>query len=128
MTLAAALVLALVAAPAADARVSATVADGVVNPDGSATIPVTVRCPPQATVLEALVTLSQDDQAISGMGGLGAVPCRNGRKGVTTLVTVRPFDGAFHAGAAFASPYVLVQRKKSESTESGGTAAAITLR
>ena len=118
--------LALVVAPVAYAVVTATVGDGTANTDGSASVPVTVSCTPGAKVIEAHVTLSQDDQTISGMGGIAGVRC-NGRPR-TYLVRVVPVEGAFHAGTAFASPYVLVERRSGKTTESGGTAGSITLR
>lgn len=121
-----AVALALVIAPVAYAVVTATVGDGTANTDGSASVPVTVSCPAGTKVIEALVTLSQDDQTISGMGGIAGVRC-NGRAR-TYLVRVAPTQGAFHAGTAFASPYVLVQRRSGNTTESGGTGGSITLR
>ena len=118
-------VLALVVAPVAYAVVTATVGDGTANADGSASVPVTVTCPAGARVIEAHLTLSQDDQAISGMAGIAGVRC-NGRPR-TYLVRVVPLEGAFHAGTAFASPYVLVERRSGNTTESGGTGRSITL-
>jgi hypothetical protein len=117
--------LALVVAPVAYAVVTATVADGTVNTGGSASVPVTVSCPAGTRVIEAHLTLSQDNQTISGTGGIAGVRC-NGRAH-TYLVRVVPPEGAFHSGAAFASPYVLVERRSGNTTESGGTAATITL-
>jgi hypothetical protein len=117
--------LTLVVAPVAYAVVTATVGDGTVNTDGSATVPVTVSCPAGTRVIEALVTLSQDEQTISGMAGIAGVRC-NGRPR-TYLVRVVPLEGAFYAGTAFASPYVLVERRNGSTTESGGTGSSITL-
>jgi hypothetical protein len=119
--------LALAVAPVAYAVVTATVGNGTANTDGSATVPVTVSCPGGAKVIEAHLTLSQDDQFISGMGGIAGVRC-NGRPS-TYLVRVVPWDvdRAFHAGTAVASPYVLVERRGGKTTESGGTGGSITL-
>ncbi len=117
--------LTLVVAPVAYAVVTATVGDGTANTDGSATVPVTVSCPGGTRVLEAHVTLSQDNQTISGMAGIAGVRC-NGRPR-TYLVRVVPLEGAFHAGTAFASPYVLVEHRSGSTTESGGTGSTITL-
>lgn len=118
--------LALVVAPVAYAVVTATVGDGTANPDGSASVPVTVSCPTGSKVLEAFVTLSQDHQTTSGMGGIAGVRC-DGRPH-TYLVRVVPGEGAFHPGTAFASPYVLVESRHGHTTESGGTARSITLK
>jgi hypothetical protein len=115
----------LLVAPEALAEVTATAGNGVVNADGSATVPVTVSCPAGSRVLEAHLSLSQDDQTISGMGGIAGVRC-NGRPR-TYLVRVVSFSGAFHAGTAFASPFVLVQSRRSKTTESGGAFSEITL-
>ncbi len=120
-----ALMAALVAAPAAHAAVSVSVSNGTVNPDGSATVPVTIFCSPGSEVLEAHLTLSQDDQTISGMAGIAGVRCTG--KARTYLVTVTPFQGSFHAGTAHASPFVLVQNRRTGETESGGSAATISL-
>jgi hypothetical protein len=116
---------ALIVGPAAQAAVSISVANGTVNADGSATVPVSVSCEPGRVVLEAHLTLSQDDQTISGTGGIGNVRCTGRVR--TYLVTVTPFQGAFHSGTAFASPFVLVQNRRTGETESGGTASNITL-
>ncbi len=119
------LIAALVAAPAAHAAVSVSVSNGTANPDGSATVPVSIYCSPGSVVLEAHLSLSQDDGAVWAMAGIPNVRC--GGKARTYLVTVRPHDGAFHAGTAYASPYVLVQDRATGNTESGGSAASIPL-
>jgi hypothetical protein len=119
------LVLALALAAGAHAAVTVSVSDGRANADGTATVPVTVSCPPGSFVLEAHLTLSQDDQATSGQAGLGRIRC-NGRA-QTLVVTVTPFQGSFHPGPAYASPFVLVQFRGSGDTESGGNASTITL-
>ena len=116
---------ALVAAPAAHAAVSVSVSDGTGNPDGSATVPVSISCSPGSVVLEAHLSLSQDDGAIWGIAGIANVRCTG--RATTYLVTVRPHEGAFHSGTAYASPYVLVQRRGTGATESGGSAASISL-
>lgn len=125
LILSGALAVALILATGAQAAVTVSVGDGRANADGSATVPVTVTCPPGSFVLEAHLTLSQDDQAIWGQAGLGRIRC-NGRPQIF-LVTVTPFQGSFHSGTAYASPYVLVQFRGTGATESGGTASTITL-
>ena len=125
LTLIGALVIALLVVSPAHAAVTVSVGGGTANPDGSATVSVTVTCAPGSRVIEAHVSLSQDEQAVWGMGGLANVRC-NGRPN-TYLVTVRPSSGSFHAGAAYASPYVLVQNRATGQTESGGGFSEITL-
>jgi hypothetical protein len=115
----------LIVTPAAYAAVMATAGNGTANPDGSATAPVTIACTPGSRVLEAHLSLSQDAQTISGMAGIGGVRCTGQPR--TYQVTVTPFDGAFHSGEAFASPFVLVQSRRTGATESGGTSSTITL-
>jgi hypothetical protein len=116
----------LVVAPVAHAAVTAVAGDGTVSADGSATVPVTFSCTPGSVVIEAHLTLSQDDQRVSGTAGIPGVRCTG--KPRTLLVRVVPVDGAFHPGAAFASPFLLVQNRRTGTTESGGTGATITLR
>ena len=116
---------ALVCASSAHAVVTVSVGDGTANADGSATVPVTVACTPGSVVIEALVTLSQDDGAVWAMAGIPNVRCTGQPR--TYLVTLRPYDAAFHPGTAYASPYVLVQSRRTGETESGGSARYITL-
>lgn len=125
LTLIGALVLALLVAAPAHAEVRVSVGGGTSNPDGSATVSVTVTCDPGSRIIEAHVSLSQDEGYVWGMGGLANVRC-NGRPN-TYLATVRPSNGYFHAGAAYASAYVLVQSRATGQTESGGGSGEITL-
>jgi hypothetical protein len=118
--------LALALAPSAQAEVTVSVGDGTANADGSATVPVTISCTPGARVIEALLTLSQDDGAVWSMAGIANVRCTGRAR--TYVVTLTPFEGAFHPGTAYASPYVLIERRGTGETESGGTAQFITLR
>lgn len=118
-------VLGLAAAPLAHAVAAASAGDGTANPDGTATVPVTITCDPGSVVLEAHLTLSQGDGSVWGMSGIANVRCTGRPR--TYLVTVRPTEGAFAAGAAYASPYVLVQDRRTGGTQSGGTASTITL-
>ena len=119
------LMAALLAAPAAHAAVSVSASNGTANPDGSATVPVSISCSPGSIILEAHLSLSQDDGAIWGMAGIANIRCTP--KARTYLVTVTPYNGAFHAGTAYASPYVLIQDRATGHTESGGSAASISL-
>jgi hypothetical protein len=119
-------VIALAMSGTASAAVTVSVSDGTVGAGGAATVPVTVTCEKGFEVLEAHLGLSQDDQTINGMAGLTRVKCKG--KPVTVSVTVTPFEGAFHAGSAHASPFVLVIDPKTDETQSGGTAQTITLK
>jgi hypothetical protein len=120
-----AVVALLVVAPAAHAAVSVSVSNGTANPDGSATVPVSIYCTPGSIVIEAHLSLSQDDGAIWGMAGIRNVRCTG--KPTTYFVTVTPNQGRFHTGTVYASPYVLVQRRGTGDTESAGNAASISL-
>jgi hypothetical protein len=77
-------------------------------------------------VLEAHVTLSQDDQATSGMGGIAGVVC-DGRSRIYQ-VRVPAQQGSFHRGKARASPFVLVRDPATDTTESAGSSRIIQLR
>ncbi len=76
-------------------------------------------------MLEAHLFLSQDDGAVSQMAGIRNVRCTGRPR--TYLVLVAPHDGAFHPGTAYASPYVLVESRRTGATESAGSAQYITL-
>ena len=115
----------LILAPAAQAQVTARAGYGTVHADGSVTVPVTLSCSPGMRVLEAHLTLSQVVQTVSGTAGIAKVLCTGRPR--TYLVRVTPLDGAFHAGTAFASPYLLVHNRRTNTTESGGTFTTIML-
>jgi hypothetical protein len=69
-------------------------------------VKVTVKCEPPAEVLEALVTVHQDEGAASGEAGITSVVC-DGKKR-TQRVRVETLDSTFHRGEAFVSAFVLV--------------------
>jgi hypothetical protein len=72
-----------------------------------ATVPcavVVASCDPPDQVLEAQLSVSQDNQVLSGQAG---IPVRCDGKSCKYRVTVGPFEGALHAGDAFASAFVL---------------------
>ena len=69
-------------------------------------VEVSVQCEPPAEVLEALVTVSQDEGAASGEAGITSVVC-DGKKRTHT-VDVQTLDSTFHPGEAFVSSLVLV--------------------
>ena len=72
--------------------------------DGAVRAVVVASCDPGSQVLEAHVSVSQDNQAISGQAG---IPVRCNGKSRKYRVTVVPLEGAFHAGPAFGSAFVL---------------------
>jgi hypothetical protein len=88
---------------------------------------VVASCDAGHQVLEAHLSVSQDDQAISGMTG---IPVRCDGRARRYRVTVSPLDGAFHAGDAFASAFVLTcaDPPTCGTTEQGQDARTITVR
>lgn len=87
---------------------------------------VTVSCSDGASVLEAQLTVSQDNQATSGTAGIAGVVC-DGRPHRYT-VTVNGQQGAFHTGPAHASAFVLVQDSLTGGTASDGASRTISVR
>jgi hypothetical protein len=76
--------------------------------DGRAVqVEVRVKCGPPAEVLEALVTVSQDEGAASGQGFLGSSAVCDGKQHAHS-VEVQTLDSTFHSGEAFVSGFVLV--------------------
>jgi hypothetical protein len=75
--------------------------------DGQAVrVKVKVACEPPAEVLEALVTVHQDEGAASGEAGITSVVC-DGKTRVHR-VAVEALDSTFRPGEAFVSALVLV--------------------
>lgn len=94
-----------------DAAASMSIAStGRLEDGGSAArVKVRVACDPVGDVvqpLEAHLTLSQDDQAIFGQGGIAGVVCDGRLRWYVAQVHV--FDGAFHRGTAHGSGFVLI--------------------
>jgi hypothetical protein len=87
---------------------------------------VVVSCDQGHQVLEAHLSVSQDNQAIFGQTG---IPVRCDGKSRRYRVTVTPVEGAFHTGEAFASAFVLTCTDSScGTTEQGQDARTITVR
>lgn len=97
-----------------------------VDPDGFVLGRVKVACPAGMEVLEALVTVSQDDQAIFGEGFIAAGEC-DGRRHRTTF-GAQSYDAPFHAGEAYVSAYLLVVDPATDETLSAGDTRIIRLR
>jgi hypothetical protein len=76
--------------------------------DGQAVqVKIKFSCEPPAEVLEALVTVHQDEGAAFGEGFLGSSAVCDGRQHVDR-VEVQALDSTFHSGEAFVSGFVLV--------------------
>jgi hypothetical protein len=87
---------------------------------------VVASCDLGHQVLEAHLSVSQDNQAIFGQTG---IPVRCDGKSRKYRVTVTPLEGAFHAGDAFASAFVLTCADPTcGTTEQGQDARTITVR
>jgi hypothetical protein len=71
--------------------------------NGTVRAVVVASCDPGARVLEADFSASQDKRALSGQAG---IPVRCDGKSRKYQVLVAPFEGAFHAGDAFALAFV----------------------
>ena len=85
--------------------------------NGAVQLVVEASCDPGAVVLEAHVSVSQDNQSISGQAG---IPVQCDGESRRYRVTVSPLEGAFHTGDAFASAFVLTCPDAScETTEQG---------
>jgi hypothetical protein len=93
--------------------------------NGAVRAVVVASCDSGQQVLEAHLTVSQDNQAISGQAG---IPVRCDGKSRKYRVTVAPLEGAFHAGDAFASAFVLTCADPTcGTTEQGQDARTITV-
>ena len=125
------LVSAALAAPAAAARPADVVRvqlapKAVLGPDGVIAGSVRVACPSGLHVLEAGITLSQDDQAIFGQGFIDRITC-DGRQ---RRYRWRAFslDQPFHTGPAYVSAYVIVIDDAFQDTVSGGDTRIVGVR
>ena len=94
--------------------------------NGAVRAVVVVSCDPGDQVLEAHVSVSQDDQAVFGRAG---IPVRCDGKSRKYRVTVAPLEGAFDSGDTFASAFVLTCADPAcGTTEQGQGAETITVR
>jgi hypothetical protein len=119
------------AAPAAAARPADVVrvhlapkAD--LGADGNITGSVRVSCPAGLQILEAGVTLSQDDQAIFGQGFIDRITCDGKQRWYRWRAFW--FDQPFHTGAAYVSAFVIVTDENFEDTVSGGDTRIVRVR
>jgi hypothetical protein len=94
--------------------------------NGAVRAVVVASCDPGRQVLEAHLSVSQDNQAIFGETG---IPVRCDGKSRKYRVTITPLEGAFHAADAFASAFVLTCADPTcGTTEQGQDARTITVR
>jgi hypothetical protein len=77
---------------------------GELTRDGTALVPVTITCPADAVVIEALLTLGQ--QQASALGPIVGATCDGTARVFTARVTST--GKAFHPGSVNASAYVLI--------------------
>jgi hypothetical protein len=93
---------------------------------GSVVARLTITCDSGRDVLEAHITISQDDQRISGTAGISRIRCDD--RPHTVRVRVTPLEGAFHEGDAFASAFISRLDPNTGTTEQGQDAQTITVR
>jgi hypothetical protein len=96
---------------------------GVARGNGVVSLAVFVACG-GGTALEALLTLSQDDQTTFGQGSLGVLVCDGVERQYT--VRMRALNGTFHRGPAHASAFALICGELA--CASGGASQTVTLR
>jgi hypothetical protein len=127
LVMVAALGLAWAGSVPAQAAVAVSIApEAKLLANGAVRTVVVVSCDPGRQVLEAHLSVSQDNQVISGQTG---IPVRCDGKSRKYRVTVTPLEGAFHAGDAFASAFVLTCADPTcGTTEQGQDARTITVR
>jgi hypothetical protein len=128
LVLVAALGLAWAGSAQAQAAVAVSIEPGAkLVGSGAVRAVVVASCDSGHAVLEAHLSVSQDNQAISGQTG---IPVRCDGKSRKYRVTVTPLEGAFHAGDAFASAFVLTcaDPPTCGTTEQGQDARTITVR
>jgi hypothetical protein len=127
LVMVAALGLAWAGSVPAQAAVAVSIApEAKLLANGAVRTVVVVSCDPGRQVLEAHLSVSQDNQVISGQTG---IPVRCDGKSRKYRVTVTPLEDAFHAGDAFASAFVLTCADPTcGTTEQGQDARTITVR
>ena len=99
-------VFVLAAAPAVAQAATLDVLSPAKKKGHAVVVDVAYQCEAGLQPLEAHITVSQDDQRISGQSGLGSITC-DGATHVAT-VTVSPLEGRFHKGEAHASAFMLL--------------------
>jgi hypothetical protein len=93
---------------------------------GSLVARLTITCDPGRQVLEAHLTISQDDQRISGTAAISRIRCDN--RPHTVMVRVSPVEGAFHEGEAHASAFILRLDSTTGTTEQGQDSRTVTVK
>jgi hypothetical protein len=95
-------------------------------PGGYIVARLEVTCDAGREVLEAHLTISQDDQRVTGTAGIAGIRC-DGRPH-TVKVRVTPLDGAFHEGGAVASAFILRLDPSAGTTEQGQDSSTINVK
>jgi hypothetical protein len=110
----------------AGAVTSVTIDDKAKRVEGGAAVVVrlTITCDPGKDVLEAHVSVSQDEA--SGMAGIGGIVC-DGRPH-RHKVRVGTFEGAYDRGDAFASAFILRIDPQTQETEQGQDSRTVRVR
>lgn len=93
---------------------------------GSVVARVTITCDPAREVVEAHLTISQDDQRTSGTAGISGIRCDS--RPHTVKVRVTPLEGAFHEGDASASAFILLLDPSTGTTDQGQDSRTISVR
>jgi hypothetical protein len=97
----------LLAAVQAEAAVMVTISPKAkLVEQGGVLVRVEITCDAPGDVVEAFVTLSQDNQAIFGQGGIGGVRCDGKRHHHRAVV--RSQQDSFHKGTGYASAFLLI--------------------
>ena len=87
---------------------------------------VKVACPAGLEILEAHVTVSQDDQRLFGQGPISGVHCTG--KPRWYRYQARAYEHSFHTGSAYVSAYVLAGAEHRVRTASGGDTRVVKVR
>lgn len=99
---------------------------GTISPGATEVlVPVTASCDPGMELLEARISVSQEDQGVNGDGPIGSFPCDGRRHAV--IGRARTFDSQYHPGEAFASAFLLVIDPETQQTQSVGDTRVIRL-
>jgi hypothetical protein len=121
-----ALTLVVWAAPVQASAAVTIDSDAKLAPSGAVTLRLTIVCDPGREVLEAHVTVSQDEQRISGTAGIAGIRCDGRPHRVKARIT--PTEGSFREGEGYASAFILLLDPSSSTTEQAQDARSITIK
>jgi hypothetical protein len=116
----------LVGVAPAGAATSVTIDEKAKRVDGGAAVVVrlTITCDPGKDILEAHVSVSQDEA--SGMAGIGGIVCDGAPH--RYRVRVGTFEGTYDRGDAFASAFILRIDPQTQQTEQGQDSRTVRVR